>query len=155
MSEERSYRVFKISDGTVIDHIPSPKGLLVLDILGHKNEGIISIGLNFESEKSGKKDLIKFENKIIDKEETDKISLIAPRATINIIKNGKVVEKRAMDVPDHIDGFLKCMNPNCMTNNEKIPASFDIIDKDAVKVKCKYCERVWEVSPEMIEKGLK
>ncbi len=155
MGSERSYKVFKIEEGTVIDHIPSPKGLLVLDILGHKNEGIISIGLNFESERTGKKDLIKFENKIIDKEETDKIALIAPKATINIIKGGKVVEKRALDVPDSIKGFLRCMNPNCVTNREEIVTSFDVIDKETVKVKCEYCERVWEITSNMVGKGLK
>ena len=154
MRSDRSFRVFKIEEGTVIDHIPSPLGLLVLDILGHKNEGIISIGLNFDSRQVGKKDLIKFEHKVIRKEETDKIALVAPQATINIIQDGKVVKKRDIDVPDSIEGFLTCMNPNCITNQEKVKTAFDVIDKEKIKVKCRYCERVWEVKPNMIEKDV-
>lgn len=152
MGADREYKVFRIENGTVIDHIPSPKGLLVLDILGYDNDGIVSIGLNFDSKRVGKKDLIKFENKIIDKDETDKIALVAPEATINIIKGGKVVEKRSIDMPEKINGFLKCMNPNCITNMEDVATKFKITSKAPVKVKCEYCERVWEVRSNMIEK---
>jgi len=101
-NKDRSYKVFKIKEGTVVDHIPAPKGLLVLEILGKKNDGIVSIGLNFDSSKVGKKDVIKFENEIIDREDTDKIALIAPEATINIIENSAVVVKRSIDVPEKI-----------------------------------------------------
>lgn len=59
MSEERLYKVFKIQNGTVIDHISSPMALKIIDILGIKEQGIISIGLNFDSSKTGKKDIIK------------------------------------------------------------------------------------------------
>ncbi len=152
MSDNRDYKVFRIEEGTVIDHIPSPKGLTVFDILGHKKEGIVSIGLNFESKQVGRKDLIKFENKVISKEETDKIALVAPEATINIIKNGKVVEKRPIDMPSEIKGFLKCMNPNCITNIEHVESTFFVVEKKPVKVMCKYCERVWEVKKDMITK---
>ncbi len=152
MSETRGYKVFKIEEGTVIDHIPSPKGLTVFAILGHKKEGIVSIGLNFESKQVGLKDLIKFENKVISKEETDKIALVAPEATINIIKNGKVVEKRPIDIPENIKGFLTCMNPNCITNVEHVESEFAVVEKRPVKVMCKYCERVWEVKRDMINK---
>lgn len=150
-NKDRSYKVFKIQEGTVIDHIPAPKGLLVLEILGKKNDGIVSIGLNFDSSKVGKKDLIKFENKIIDKEDTDKIALIAPEATINIIENSEVVEKRSIDVHERIQGFLKCMNPNCIVNKENLETKFNVVKKNPVKIKCEYCEREWEVKYEMIE----
>ncbi|HMA68835.1 MAG TPA: aspartate carbamoyltransferase regulatory subunit [Candidatus Mcinerneyibacterium sp.] len=154
-NSERPYKVFKIEKGTVIDHIPAPKGLLVLEILGKENDGIVSIGLNFDSNKVGKKDLIKFENKIIDKEETDKIALVAPEATINIIENGEVTEKRSIDVPQRIHGFLKCMNPNCIVNVENLESKFKVIDENPVKLRCDYCERVWEVKYDMIEKNRK
>lgn len=153
MNETRDYKVFKIEEGTVIDHIQSPNGLTVFSILGHKKEGIVSIGLNFESKRVGLKDLIKYENKVISKEETDKIALVAPEATINIIKNGKVVEKRPIDVPDRVKGFLKCMNPKCITNIEQIDTDFTVVEKKPVKVMCKYCERVVEVKRDMITKN--
>ena len=84
---EKTYKVYAISDGTVIDHIPATKALKVIDILGLENEGILTIGVGFSSQKMGRKDVIKIERKYLKKEETDKISLIAPQATINIISS--------------------------------------------------------------------
>ena len=153
MPDNRQYKVFKIEQGTVIDHIPSPRGLAVFRLLSKNKNSLISIGLNFDSKSVGKKDLIKFEGKALSKKETDKISLIAPEATINIIKDFKVIEKRLMDVPDEIHGILKCMNPNCITNVEKLESKFRVIEKKPVKVACHYCERNAIVVPDMVDKG--
>ncbi|MBN1971521.1 MAG: aspartate carbamoyltransferase regulatory subunit [Candidatus Delongbacteria bacterium] len=154
MSDSRQYKVFKIEKGTVIDHIPSPKGLTVFKMLTKNPESLISIGLNFDSKQVGKKDLIKFEDKIISKKETDKISLIAPEATINIIEGGKVIEKRRIDIPSEITGFLKCINPSCITNIEKIETKFKIVQNKPVKAMCHYCEKIVEVKSDMIDKDL-
>jgi len=152
MSDSRQYKVFRIEEGTVIDHIPSPKGLTVFKMLSKNNDSLISIGLNFDSSRVGKKDLIKFEGKEISKKETDKIALIAPEATINIIKDFKVVEKRHIDVPTEIHGLLKCLNPACITNAERIETNFKVVENKPVKVMCHYCERIAEVKSEMISK---
>jgi len=152
MSENRQYKVFRIEEGTVIDHIPSPKGLTVFKMLSKNDDSLISIGLNFDSKRVGKKDLIKFEGKIISKKETDKIALIAPEATINIIKDSKVIEKRNIDIPTEIHGLLKCQNPACITNAERIETNFRVVENKPVKVMCHYCERITEVKPEMITK---
>ena len=70
MAELREYRVFAIEEGTVIDHIPSPLALKVIQILGlSTSHGIMSIGLNFPSKKLGQKDLIKIENMYLREEE--------------------------------------------------------------------------------------
>ena len=111
MAKLREYRVFAIEEGTVIDHIPSPLALKVLQILGLPNEGIMSIGLNFPSKKLGQKDLIKIENMYLKEEETNKIALIAPTATINIIKNHKLIEKRKITLPDIVIDIMRCPNP--------------------------------------------
>ena len=97
MSTERAYKVFKIENGTVIDHIKSPLALKIIEILHLQNNGIISIGMNFDSDKTAKKDIIKVENVYLSKTETDLIALFSPTATINIIKNGEVIEKRLLE----------------------------------------------------------
>ncbi len=153
MPDKRQYKVFKIEQGTVIDHIPSPRGLAVFRLLSKNNNSLISIGLNFDSKTVGKKDLIKFEGKAISKKETDKIALIAPEATINIIKDFEVIEKRQIDIPSDIHGILKCLNPNCITNIEKIETKFKVVEKKPVKVMCNYCERTAVVIPDMVDKG--
>src|SRR3712207_9116820 len=88
MSDTRQLLVRRIKDGTVIDHIESGKALLVLrtlDITG-KEGNVITVALNVPSSKHNKKDIIKVENKFLEKNETNKLALIAPHATINIIK---------------------------------------------------------------------
>jgi len=150
VKDNREFKVYKIEDGTVIDHIPSPKGMLVFKMLSCENEGIVSIGLNFDSKKGGKKDLLKYEKKFLCKEETDKIAVIAPEATINIIKDGEVLEKRYIEMPSEIKGILKCTNPNCITNHEKITTYFKVVDQKPVRVMCQYCERILEVNANMI-----
>lgn len=135
-------KVYAIKDGTVIDHIPSTKALKVIDILGLENEGILSIGIGFSSQKLGKKDIIKIENKYLKKEETDKISLIAPLATINIIRDGELKEKRKIEVPDEYRNIVKCLNPNCITSKSNVPSRFKIVKKNPLILRCHYCERI-------------
>lgn len=150
MAELREYRVFAIEEGTVIDHIPSPLALKVLQILGLPNEGIMSIGLNFPSEKLGQKDLIKIENMYLKEEETNKIALIAPTATINIIKHHKLVEKRKIALPDIIIDIMKCPNPVCITNHEAIQTQFTISETSPLSARCHYCERELVITPDLL-----
>ena len=138
----KTYKVYAINDGTVIDHIPSTRALKVIDILGLENEGILTIGIGFSSKKMGKKDIIKIENKYLKKEETDKISLIAPNATINIIKNGKLKKKRKIEPPDEYSNIVKCTNPNCITSKDEGETKFKIISTSPLVLRCHYCERI-------------
>jgi len=138
----KPYKVYAINDGTVIDHIPATRALKVIDILGLENEGILTIGIGFSSQKMGKKDIIKIENKYLKKEETDKISLIAPQATINIIKNGKIAEKRKIELPDEYINIVRCLNPNCITSSVDIKTRFKIVRRFPLVLRCHYCERI-------------
>ena len=138
----KTYKVYAIKDGTVIDHIPARRALKVIEILGLENEGILTIGIGFSSEKLGRKDIIKIENKYLKKEETDKISLIAPQATINIIKDWKLKEKRKIELPDEYIGIVKCPNPNCITSKEEVTTRFKVINRNPLILRCHYCERV-------------
>lgn len=118
MSESSQLLVRRIKNGTVIDHIESPRALLVLNILNITGQegNVITVALNVPRIKHGKKDIIKVENKFLEKKETDKLALIAPNATINIIKNYTLSEKRRIQMPDNIIGFFKCPNLICITN---------------------------------------
>lgn len=146
----RTYKVYAIKDGTVIDHIPKGKSLKVIDILGLKDGGILTIGMNFDSAKLGQKDVLKIENKFLTPAEVNKISLVAPTATVNIIKEHQNVEKRKMEIPDVIDNnIIRCNNPKCITNSEPVSTKFYVTSKDPLVAKCHYCER--EVHGEEIE----
>jgi aspartate carbamoyltransferase regulatory subunit len=140
---ERKLKVDAIKEGTVIDHIPRAKALDVIKILKLKEEDIITIGINFSSKKLGRKDIIKIENKELTEEEVNKIALIAPDATLNIIKDYNVVKKIEIKLPEILEGIIKCPNPNCISNNEKVISRFFVISEKPVKVRCAYCERIF------------
>jgi aspartate carbamoyltransferase regulatory subunit len=151
---DRVYKVFKIKNGTVIDHITSHMALKIIDILKIKEQGIISIGINFDSKKNAKKDIIKIENVYLKKKETDIIALISPEATINIIKNSKVIEKRQIELPKNITGIMKCPNPMCVTNNyHDCETNFSVkrYAESYTAVRCFYCERESIVDPSIFK----
>jgi aspartate carbamoyltransferase regulatory subunit len=143
---KKELNISAIKDGTVIDHIPSNVALKVIDILDIKGiRGMISIATNLTSKSIGKKGIIKISGKDLTKEEVDKIALIAPNATVNIIKNYDVKQKIKVTIPSTINKIIKCSNPNCITNNEKnVATKFYVLDKGPLKVKCHYCERNME-----------
>ena len=147
--EQSELMVRRIKEGTVIDHIDEGKGLQVLDALsidGHDGS-LITIALNVPSGKSKKKDIIKVENKFLKDDDTNKIAVIAPKATINIIKNYKLIEKRRVALPNEIDRIFRCTNPDCITNStEHIESVMDLIDKDGMILKCRYCARILDVN---------
>lgn len=149
MSDTRQLLVRRIKDGTVIDHIESGKALLVLrtlDITG-KEGNVITVALNVPSSKHNKKDIIKVENRFLEKNETNKLALIAPHATINIIKEYKLVEKRKIQLPDSITGVFKCTNLKCVTNSDEyIKPVINIIDKEKVILRCRYCFRTLTIN---------
>ncbi len=143
MKEE--LRVKKIKDGTVIDHIKAGKGKKVLEILGVENgfSNVTALLMNVPSKRVGRKDIVKIENKTLKKEEVDKIALIAPNATWNVIKNYKVVIKSRIEIPDELDGILKCPNPKCVTNmDEPVKSKFKVEEREPIKLRCQYCERL-------------
>ncbi|MCS4541748.1 MAG: aspartate carbamoyltransferase regulatory subunit [Euryarchaeota archaeon] len=145
-----------IKDGTVIDHITPGKALSVLRILGipkkHPNT-TVSVIINVPSKKMGLKDIVKVERRELKETEANKITLIAPHATINIIRNYKVIEKRKVELPNVIEGIVKCANPNCITNtNEAITPKFTIERREPIRLRCCFCERTME--SEMIEQLL-
>ena len=139
-------KVSAIKEGTVIDHIPAGKGLKVIQILrlDRVNGGILLLAANVPSQKLGRKDIVKIEGKYLSEEEVNKIALIAPTATVNIIRDYAVTEKFNVEIPGEIVGILRCGNPNCVSNHEYTAPKFYVISKEPLKVRCHYCERTME-----------
>ncbi len=139
MSERK---IGTINDGVVIDHIVSGKANEIARILNLNSlVEFVVIANNLESKKTGKKDLIKIENKELSQEELNKIALISKDSTINIIRNSNVFKKYKVEVPDVVENILVCNNPNCISNNEKISSKFYCLDKSKITLKCHYCEK--------------
>ena len=147
--EHSDLMVRRIKEGTVIDHIDGGKGLQVLHALRIDGEdgGLITIALNVPSGKFKKKDIIKIENKFLKDDDTNKLAVIAPKSTINMIKEYRLVEKRKVSLPNEIDRIFKCSNLDCITNStEHIEAVMDVVDKVKRVLRCRYCARVLDVN---------
>lgn len=140
---KRELNISAIDEGTVIDHIPTDATFKVAEILDLENhKGIVSIATNLQSKSMGKKGIVKVGGKGLTQNEVNKIAIVAPDATVNIIKNYDVKEKIKVKTPDVIDNVVKCSNPVCITNNEQIPTKFYVAKKDPLRIKCHYCERI-------------
>jgi aspartate carbamoyltransferase regulatory subunit len=134
-----------IREGTVIDHIPPHNLFKVISILGLNGiSNQITFGTNLESRRMGKKAIIKITDKFFTDDEINKIAMVAPQAKLNTIRNYKVVEKREVQVPDTVTGIVRCLNPKCITNNEKVTTCFNVLSKTEVTLRCHYCEQVME-----------
>jgi aspartate carbamoyltransferase regulatory subunit len=132
-----------IKNGTVIDHITAGNAVKVLKILGitKQHSFIVSVAINVKS-RMGKKDIVKVENRELAREEVDKIALISPKASINIIRDYKVVKKHEVELPNEIIDITACSNPTCVSNSqEPVKSRFIVLDKDPPRIKCYYCER--------------
>ncbi len=136
-------KVKPIENGTVIDHIQANMALQVLKILGLPKEGInVTLAMNVPS-KLGFKDIVKIENREVDHTEIDKISLIAPHATINIIRDYEIVSKKKVELVEELNGIVKCTNPKCISNtDEPIESKFYLVESDPITIRCHYCERL-------------
>lgn len=151
-THDHELRVSKIHNGTVIDHVRSGQALNVLAVLGiDGSEGEeISIGMNVPSDRFARKDIIKVEDRELSQDEVDVLTLIAPDATINIVREYEVVEKSRVDRPDSVEGVLSCSNSGCITTgDEPVTSKFDVLE-DAVR--CSYCETIFrENIPALID----
>ncbi len=147
-------KVSAISEGTVIDHIPSENLFKVISILKlDKTKNMVTFGANLDSEKMGNKAIIKISHKFFEDDDINKIALIAPNAKLNIIRDYEVVEKKVVRVPDEVIGIVKCFNPKCITNNEPVNTSFRVVNKLPLTLKCKYCEKITYENQIVIKKS--
>lgn len=144
---KKTLRVSKIKEGTVIDHITGGHALDVVKILGitGRTNGVVTVAMNVPSKGLKFKDIVKVEGRKLASDEVDKIALLAPHATINIIHNYKVVEKQRVKLPSVIRGIVKCANPACISNsNEPVQSTFYVDREEPLLLKCHYCGYVME-----------
>jgi len=142
MTDDRKLRVSKIRNGTVIDHITGGQALNVLAILGIDGSSgeELSVAMNVPSDRLGKKDIVKVEGRELSQNEVDVLSLIAPAASINIVREFDVVEKHRVSRPSMVEGVLECPNHNCIsTEDEPVQSRFAVVDDG---VRCEYCDTI-------------
>ena len=129
-----------VRTGIVIDHITAGRAMQLYELLGlDAEEGAVAIIKNVQSDKMGKKDIIK-----VDTERElnlDIIGYVDPGATVNIIREGKLVEKKTLDLPETLTDVIACKNPRCITSVEQeLPNIFRLTDKKHKVYRCLYCE---------------
>ena len=129
-----------ITNGVVIDHITAGRGMTLYTLLGlDKADCSVAIIKNVTSRKMGKKDIIKVDADI--PINFDVIGYVDSSATVNIIKDGKLVEKKIISMPDTLKNVIKCKNPRCITSVEQeIDHVFNLTDKENGVYRCLYCE---------------
>lgn len=145
MNKKRTeLKVSAIRNGTVIDHIPSDVVYQVFGILSlDRTDNQVYLGTNLESKKYGKKGIIKISNQYFEDEEISKVALVAPMATLIEIKDYEVTRKEEVHLPEKVTKVVKCINPKCVTNNQKVPTIFTVTEdhNGEMKLFCKYCEK--------------
>lgn len=129
-----------IVNGVVIDHITAGSGMRLYELLNLDSlDASVAIIKNVSSKKMGRKDIIKIDADI--PVDFDVIGYVNPNATVNIIRNGELVEKRSIDMPRVLTNVIKCKNPRCITSCEQeLDHVFKLTDEDEKVYRCIYCE---------------
>jgi aspartate carbamoyltransferase regulatory subunit len=144
----KELKVQPIRNGTVIDHISPGMALKVLRILNIPQPGTtstVTAAINVPSKHMGRKDIVKVEDRELDSSEVNRIALIAPKASINIVREYEVAEKHVVRLPDIVEGIVRCPNANCITNmSEPVKSAFKVTAKSPPTLQCGYCDRVVE-----------
>ena len=133
-------KIDSIKNGIVIDHITAGKSMELYQFLGLENlDCSVAIIKNVVSKKMGRKDIIKIDADI--SINLDVLGYIDPDTTVNIIKDGRLVEKHNPELPDKLVNVISCKNPRCITTTEQeIKQIFKLTDKDSRTYRCIYCE---------------
>ena len=129
-----------INNGIVIDHIQAGKSMDIYHYLGLENlDCSVAIIKNVKSKKSGRKDIIKIDNDM--NVDMDILGFIDTNITVNIIKDGKIIKKTHMELPQRLVNVINCQNPRCITSTEReLDQVFNLTDKENKIYRCKYCE---------------
>ena len=139
--------VASINCGIVIDHIKAGKGLKIFEklMLGDADFPVVLL-MNVPSNRLGKKDIIKIENKI--DVDLTMLGLIDPGITVSIIENSKMVNKMTVRIPNEVHGLFKCKNPRCVSNfDDYVTAKFKLVHSNGkLLYSCNYCEELTEYS---------
>ena len=138
-------QVEAIANGTVIDHIPGAMTLKVAALVSG-GEDQVFIGMNLRSSRMGKKGVVKISGRELSERNLSSLALIAPEASISIIRDYAVVSKGTVPVPSRFEDIARCANPNCVTNHEKWSTRFEVVARAPLRVRCVYCERGFDAT---------
>ena len=135
-----------IKDGLVIDHIKAGEGIKIFNFLNLQDADFsVALIMNVQSEKCGKKDIIKIEN-VLDLD-YEVLGLIDPNITIDIIENGTIKEKIKLKLPVKVENVIKCKNPRCVTSVEKyVDHIHYLVDEETREYRCHYCDDLQKVT---------
>lgn len=139
-SGSRIRQVEAIAHGSVVDHIPGSATLKVAQLLAGAEDQVF-VGMNLRSSRSGRKGVVKIANRELDQRQLSWLALIAPEATVSIIRDYEVVRKFAVPAPDRFENVARCSNPNCVTSHERWPTRFLVVGRQPLTVRCHFCER--------------
>lgn len=130
----------QIRDGIVLDHITAGNGIRIYDILGlGKLDCTVAMIKNADSSKMGKKDIIKV-GQVIDLDFAV-LGYIDPGITVNIIRDGKLLKREHLSLPERVTGIIKCKNPRCITSCEQeLEQEFRLTDRENKVYRCVYCD---------------
>ncbi|MBO5360150.1 MAG: aspartate carbamoyltransferase regulatory subunit [Clostridia bacterium] len=133
-------KIDSIKNGLVIDHITAGNAMKIYKLLGLDSlDCRVAIITNVSSKKMGKKDIIKIDDDIV--VDTDILGYVDPGATVNVIKDEVIVEKKNLELPEKLTNVIKCKNPRCITSTEQeLPQIFKLTDKENQVYRCLYCE---------------
>lgn len=129
-----------IKNGIVIDHITAGRSMKIYRLLGLESlDCSVALIKNVTSRRMGKKDIIKIDSDF--DVDTDILGYVDPGVTVNIIRDGKIAEKRTLELPTELTDVLKCKNPRCITSTEQeLPHIFRLTDREHRVYRCIYCE---------------
>jgi len=133
---------FRLTDGTVVDHLPAGSATRALALLRLPREGPVTVGMNVPSKRHGRKDIVRVEGLVLRKRELDRLALLGRQVTVSIVRRGVVTEKQVLEVPARIEGILACPNPTCITRSESVPTVFHRQGEYPYRFRCHHCERV-------------
>jgi aspartate carbamoyltransferase regulatory subunit len=145
----KGYYVSALRHGTVIDHLSPGTALAAHRALGLDARALVTIGINLNSGKLGRKDIIKIEDIELGRTELNRLALISPEATLSIIRDYRIVAKFRIEMPHEFTGIVRCSVPTCITNHEVMTTRFVVSRRDPLRLRCHYCERV--LRPEELE----
>ena len=130
----------QIKDGIVLDHITAGKAMKIYNVLKlDELDCTVAMIKNADSPKLGKKDIIKIST-LLDLD-LDVLGYLDPGITVNVIRDGKVAERRHLALPERVVGVIKCKNPRCITSVEQeIVHEFKLTDREKKIYRCIYCE---------------
>ena len=134
-----------IEKGTVIDHIPAGKGLIILRQFKLLHYGsAVTVGFNLPSKTQGSKDIIKITGVWLDDNAANRLALFAPEAVVNTIDHFKVINKRRLTLPEENAEVFRCPNTNCASHGEPVKSRFYVRKQSSqTKLKCHYCEKTF------------